>query len=253
MLPGWERGSSCLIGSIARVTERLDLSAMRVGYNAAGETPDRSGDLAPRRVGPLEADWLAGDPPWLGLFTDWLADAVAAQAPEPNAFVLGTVDEHGHPATRTVLCKEADARGVVFYTGYASGKGRDLAATPHAAATFPWIALGRQVHIRGRVEKVTADETRIYWASRPRGSQLSARASQQSEPIGSRAELVARAQAVAAEFADESAPVPVPDHWGGYRIVPDLVEFWQGAADRLHNRIRLTRDGDSWRATRLQP
>lgn len=231
------------------VSEDLDLPSMRVGYGAADSTG------ADGVVEHLDTTWLTGDPPWLALFQRWLGEAVAAQIPEPNAMVLGTVDADGRPATRTVLCKGADADGVVFFTGYDSGKGRALAANPVASVTFPWIAMERQVHFRGRVVKVDPAETVAYWQARPRGSQLSASASQQSEPIGSRADLVAVAAAVAAEFGgvDGQTPVPVPPHWGGYRLEPVSVEFWQGRADRLHNRVITENTGTGWTVQRLQP
>ncbi|MCK0439639.1 pyridoxamine 5'-phosphate oxidase [Gordonia alkaliphila] len=222
---------------------------MRVGYGAADSTG------ADGVVEHLDTTWLTGDPPWPALFQRWLGEAVAAQIPEPNAMVLGTVDADGRPATRTVLCKGADADGVVFFTGYDSRKGRALAANPVASVTFPWIAMERQVHFRGRVVKVDPAETLAYWQARPRGSQLSAYASQQSEPIGSRADLVAAAAAVAAEFGgvDGQTPVPVPPHWGGYRLEPVSVEFWQGRADRLHNRVLTEDTGTGWTVQRLQP
>lgn len=223
---------------------------MRVGYG--GPSPAGAAPGADGVVEHLDPAWLTGDPPWLGLFQRWLAEAVAAQIPEPNAMVLGTVDSHGIPATRTVLCKGADARGIVFFTGYDSGKGRALAGHPVASVTFPWIALERQVHFRGAVEKVDPAETASYWNARPRGSQLSARASAQSEPIESRAALEAQAAQVAAEFGD-TEPVPVPPHWGGYRLRPWRVEFWQGRADRLHNRAVAEFEGDEWITRRLQP
>lgn len=222
---------------------------MRVGYGAADSTG------ADGVVEHLDPTWLTGDPPWLDLFQRWLGEAVAARIPEPNAMVLGTVDADGAPATRTVLCKGVDADGVVFFTGYDSGKGRALAAHPVAAVTFPWIAMERQVHFRGRIVKVDAAETQAYWRSRPRGSQLSAYASEQSRPVASRAELEAAAAAVADEFGgvDGQTPVPVPPHWGGYRLEPVSVEFWQGRADRLHNRVIAERAGDGWGLRRLQP
>ena len=238
----------------------VDLPSMRVGYRAGpGETgADGAGDDAAGADGVsanLDPSWLTGAPPWLGLFEAWLAEAVLARIPEPNAMVVGTVDVDGRPATRTVLCKGVSEAGVVFFTGYDSQKGRALAATPYASATFPWIALERQVHFRGPVVKVSRDETLAYWNSRPRGSQLSAYASAQSQPIASRAELEAAAAAVAEQFggADAGAPVPVPDNWGGYRIEPEVVEFWQGRANRLHNRARAVRTADGWRLERLQP
>ncbi|MFZ2510367.1 MAG: pyridoxamine 5'-phosphate oxidase [Gordonia sp. (in: high G+C Gram-positive bacteria)] len=226
---------------------------MRVGYGAAS-TAGADG-VAEH----LDPSWLTGDPPWLALFAAWLAEAIAAQIPEPNAMVLGTVDADGIPATRTVLCKGATADGVEFYTGYDSAKGRALAANPVASVTFPWIALERQVHVRGRVVKVDPAETAAYWNHRPRGSQLSGRASQQSQPIGSRADLEAAAAAVADEFGgaefggEGSVRVPPPEHWGGYRLVPSRVEFWQGRADRLHNRVVAELIDGGWVVGRLQP
>jgi len=237
---------------------RVDLSNLRVGYG--GDTPATAGE-GDRAAGAdgvgenLDPSWLRGDPPWLELFEVWLHEALEARIPEPNAMVLGTVDADGLPVTRTVLCKGADADGITFFTGYDSDKGHDLAVHPHASVTFPWIALERQVHLRGPVEKVSAAETAEYWAKRPRGSQLSASASEQSRPIGSRLELERKAADVAAGFGgfDLGAPVPVPGQWGGYRIRPRVVEFWQGRANRLHNRVRLTLTDDGWHAQRLQP
>lgn len=237
---------------------RVDLPNLRVGYG--GDTPSTvgEGDRAAGADGVgenLDPSWLHGDPPWLELFDVWLHEALDARIPEPNAMVLGTVDADGLPVTRAVLCKGADADGITFFTNYDSDKGRDLAAHPYAAVTFPWIALERQVHVRGQVEKVTPEETAEYWNKRPRGSQLSASASAQSQPIGSRTELEARAADEAARFGGFSsgAPVPVPGNWGGYRIRPRVVEFWQGRANRLHNRVRLTRTDAGWYAQRLQP
>ncbi|MFC3243469.1 pyridoxamine 5'-phosphate oxidase [Gordonia humi] len=219
---------------------------MRVGYGASDGT-GRDGVAAN-----LDVDWLTGDPPWRALFGDWLAAAIGAGVAEPNAMIVGTVDADGRPATRTVLCKGVSDEGIVFFTGYDSDKGRALAANPYASATFPWIAMERQIHVRGRVVKVSGDETQAYWNSRPRGSQVSASASDQSRPIASREALEAKAADVARRLG-EDAPVPVPENWGGYRIEPDVVEFWQGRADRLHNRVRAVRDGDAWRVERLQP
>ncbi|MFW0785407.1 pyridoxamine 5'-phosphate oxidase [Gordonia sp. CPCC 206044] len=231
---------------------------MRVGYGGGIPPNYGEGDRAAGADGVrenLDPTWLRGDPPWLELFDVWMTEAVDARIPEPNAMVLGTVDADGRPATRTVLCKGAEASGVVFYTGYESDKGHDLAANPFAALTFPWIALERQVHFRGPIVHVTMEETQEYWNMRPRGSQLSAYASAQSDPIGSRAELEAKAAEVAARFGgfDDGDEVPVPSTWGGYRLVPEVVEFWQGRANRLHNRVRATKFSDGWRLERLQP
>jgi len=208
---------------------------MRVEYGSVEK--DGSGDL--------DADWLADG--WLALLHRWIGDAGAAGVAEPNAMVLATVDA-GKPVSRSVLCKSVDEAGITFYTNYDSAKGAELAATPYASVTFPWFALGRQVHIRGAVSKVSPEETAEYWSKRPRGSQLGAWASEQSRPIGSRAELLARLAEVTERFAD-CEQVPVPPHWGGYRITPDVVEFWQGRENRVHNRIRVTGD----RIERLQP
>ncbi|MBY4127834.1 pyridoxamine 5'-phosphate oxidase [Rhodococcus fascians] len=184
----------------------------------------------------LDVDALAGG--WFPLAQQWLADAVAADLSEPNAIVLGTVDEAGRPATRTVLCKGLDADGVVFYTNYDSDKGRALTANPYASVTFPWIASARQLTVRGSVVKVDAETTETYWRTRPRGSQLGAWASEQSRPVGSREELAAKLAEVTATF--DGVEVPVPPNWGGFRVEPETVEFWQGRTSRMHNRIRLT-------------
>ena len=144
---------------------------------------------------------------------------------------------------------------MVFFTGYDSDKANHLASTPYASVTFPWIGMERQVHFRGPVSKVPAEATENYWARRPRGSQLSAYASEQSAPIESRQALEERAAAIADQFggADGDQPVPVPPRWGGYRLTPAEVEFWQGRAIRLHNRVRCTLVDGRWRSVRLQP
>ena len=208
---------------------------MRIEYGSVEK--DGSSDL--------DVDWLADG--WLALLHNWIGEAEEAGVIEPNAMVLATVD-NGRPVTRTVLCKSADADGITFYTNYDSAKGADLAATPYASATFPWYALNRQVHVRGPVTKVSAQETAQYWVRRPRGSQLGAWASAQSRPVGSRTELLDQLVDVTARFADDEQ-VPVPPHWGGYRIAAEVVEFWQGRENRIHNRIRVT----GGRIERLQP
>jgi pyridoxamine 5'-phosphate oxidase len=209
---------------------------MRVEYGSAEK--DGSGDL--------DADWLADG--WVALLDKWLADAERAGVAEPNAMVVGTVDRLGRPVTRTVLCKSVDETGISFYTNYDSAKGEELAARPYASATFPWFRLGRQVHVRGPVTKVSAEVTADYWRHRPRGSQLGAWASYQSHPIASREALLDQLAGVTERFADLDE-VPVPPNWGGYLIAPEVVEFWQGRENRVHNRIRVT-DG---RIERLQP
>ncbi|MED5813531.1 pyridoxamine 5'-phosphate oxidase [Mycolicibacterium sp. 050232] len=223
-----------------------------------GHTPGHEHDLAAMRVdyvekdgcGDLDADWLGEDPAtgWLTLLRTWLSDAYRAGEAEPNAMVVATTDDEGRPVTRTVLCKSMDETGITFYTNYDSAKGTQLAANPFASATFPWYRLGRQVHVRGPVTKVSREDTEAYWSKRPRGSQLGAWASQQSGPIASREALMAQLAEVTERFADLEN-VPVPPNWGGYLIAPESVEFWQGRENRVHNRIRVTGD----RAERLQP
>ena len=209
---------------------------MRVEYGSVEK--DGSSDL--------DVSWL--DDGWVALLSAWMSEAEQAGVAEPNAMVVGTVDAGGLPVTRTVLCKSVDETGVSFYTNYDSDKGEQLAANPYASATFPWYLLGRQVHVRGPVTKVSPEATAAYWANRPRGSQLGAWASLQSRPIASRAALLRQLADVTERFADVDE-VPVPPHWGGYLIAPEAVEFWQGRENRVHNRIRVC-DG---RIERLQP
>jgi pyridoxamine 5'-phosphate oxidase len=209
---------------------------MRVEYGSAEK--DGSPDL--------DTDWLAEG--WVVLLRKWIGDAERAGVAEPNAMVLATVDDNGRPMSRSVLCKAVEETGITFFTSYDSAKGAELAANPYASATFPWYALGRQVHVRGAVSKVTAHDTAEYWSKRPRGSQLGAWASAQSRPIVSRADLVAKLEEVTKRFADLEA-VPVPPNWGGYLLAAEVVEFWQGREDRLHNRIKISGE----RVERLQP
>jgi pyridoxamine 5'-phosphate oxidase len=213
---------------------------MRVEYGSVEK--DGSADL--------DADWLGDDPAvgWLELLRRWLDEAQQGGVAEPNAMVVGTVDAAGRPATRTVLCKSVELSGITFYSNYDSAKGEDLAAHPYASATFPWYALGRQVHVRGPVSKVGAETTATYWSRRPRGSQLGAWASHQSRAIDSRAALMQQLAHVTDRFADHEQ-VPVPPNWGGYLIAPEVVEFWQGRENRVHNRIRVAEG----RVERLQP
>ena len=170
---------------------------------------------------------------------------------EPNALQLATIDASGRPALRTVLAKAIDERGVSFYTNYRSAKAHDLEARPYAAAQFLWLNLERQVRLTGAVTRVTTEETAAYFRTRPRGSQLGAWASPQSEVISSRAVLEQMLDEVVARFGD--AEVDVPPFWGGYRIVPDSVEFWQGREDRLHDRLRFRLADGSWLLERLAP
>lgn len=212
------------------------LATMRVDYRTAGLD-----------VGDLAATWHEQ----LAL---WLAEAEEDGLAEPNAMVLATAGEDGRPSSRTVLCKGLDDRGVVFYTNYTSAKSHQLRSSRYASATFPWYAQHRQVHVRGTVEIVTAAETAAYWAIRPRGSQLGAWASAQSVPVRDRRVLDDALEAVTRRFAAAEA-VPLPSHWGGWRIVPEQVEFWQGRHDRMHDRLRFEHDGHdrTWQVRRLAP
>lgn len=214
------------------MTEQL--AGMRVDYRSEGFDV---GDLAPT---------------WHEQLAGWLAAAQADGVVEANAMVLATAGPDGRPASRTVLCKGLDERGVVFYTNYTSAKSHDLRATRYASATFPWYAQHRQAHVRGTVEAVSAAETLAYWETRPRGSQLGAWASAQSVRVRDRRVLDDALAGATQRFGDE--PVPVPPHWGGWRIVPDQVEFWQGRTNRMHDRLRFEADRDRrWTVRRLAP
>ena len=229
----------------------IDVAQMRISY--AGE--------------PLTEAGLAAD--WVSQFQLWLAQAVAAQLTEPNAMVVATADADGVPASRTVLAKGIDASGVTFYTNYGSAKSADLDVNPRASATFPWYPLQRQIHVRGTVERVDAATTGAYWATRPRGSQIGAWASPQSSVLGGfpatgaaesfREELERLQTEVEERFgggshAIDAPPIPVPPFWGGWRIVPTTVEFWQGQRSRMHDRLRYRRtSAGSWVVERLAP
>ena len=186
-------------------------------------------------------------------FDRWFKEALDARLPEPNTMKLATVGEGGRPSARIVLIKGVDERGFVFFTNYESRKGRDLAANPYAALLFYWIELERQVRIEGRIDKTSADESDRYFSSRPLGSRIGAWASEQSAVIDSRATLDAREKEISTRFGDDP---PRPPHWGGYRLVPDSIEFWQGRPSRLHDRLLYTRDAASphgWTMSRLSP
>ena len=186
----------------------------------------------------------------LAQFEAWLQQAIDAQVPEPNAMTLATVGPDGRPSTRIVLIKGVDERGLVWYSNYLSRKGQELAAHPVAALQFHWVELERVVRIEGPVERVSDAESDAYYASRPLDSRLGAWASPQSQVIGSRAVLVAQAARYAAQFA---LSPPRPPHWGGYRLIPDRWEFWQGRKSRLHDRLRYRLEGSHWVRERLAP
>jgi pyridoxamine 5'-phosphate oxidase len=215
-------------------------------------TPPSGADIAALRKSyeRAELDEAASDANPLQQFDKWLREAIAAHVPEPNAMTLATASAEGRPSTRVVLIKGYDARGLVWYTNYDSRKGRELAANPQAALQFHWVELERVVRIEGRVELASAEESDAYYATRPLDSRLGAWASPQSQVIGSRAVLVANAAKAAARHGLHP---PRPPHWGGYRLVPEAWEFWQGRKSRLHDRLRYRQDGSAWLRERLAP
>jgi pyridoxamine 5'-phosphate oxidase len=211
----------------------IDLARLRSDYQAAGLT---------------KVD-LPAEP--LDLWRSWLADAQAAGLAEANAMVVSTVDPDGRPSSRTVLCKAADERGFVFFTNYTSRKGIAIAAHPSVVLLFPWHSLSRQVIVNGVAGPLPRAESEAYFATRPRGAQLSAMASAQSRVVEDRATLEARVAELAAEY--EGAELPCPPGWGGFVVVPETVEFWQGRHDRLHDRLRYVAVDSGWRVERLSP
>lgn len=197
----------------------------------------------------LKAEDLDPDP--LRQFAKWFEEALKAGIREPNAMALSTVSAAGQPSVRIVLLKGVDDTGFTFFTNYRSRKALELAANPNAAVSFPWIELERQVSVLGAVAKVGREESEAYFRSRPRGSQLGAWASEQSEVIADRSVLERRMAGLEAKY--KSSSIPTPEHWGGYRLVPVELEFWQGRPNRLHDRFRYTRRGNDWKIDRLSP
>lgn len=200
---------------------------------------------------PIDPETLAAEP--LEELAAWVAQAEASGHSLPNAFALATADESGRPSVRLVLMRGIEPDGLRFYTNRGSSKGRDLAANPRAAAVFWWEQTNRQVRVSGPVAALDQDEAAAYWATRPRGHQLAAWASEQGAAIADRDALEAKMAATTARFASDRA-IPLPPLWGGYRLEPELVEFWESRSDRLHDRIEYRRRPDgSWERRRLQP
>jgi pyridoxamine 5'-phosphate oxidase len=198
----------------------------------------------------LDEKNLARDP--FRQFDKWFEEAGAAKLTEPNAMILSTATRDGRPSSRVVLLKGLDGRGFVFYTNYESRKGRELEINPRASLLFPWLALERQVIVEGPITQVTREESEAYFHSRPAASQLAAWASQQSSVLPSRSVLEDNLKGVEKKYAGQV--VPVPPHWGGYRLAPESVEFWQGRRSRLHDRLRYRRAKDGgWTVERLAP
>ncbi|MEV6422174.1 pyridoxamine 5'-phosphate oxidase [Streptomyces sp. NPDC051662] len=206
------------------------------------------------RTTPLLEKDLAPAP--MDQFARWFKDAVSAGFPEPNAMVVATATPEGRPSSRLVLLKGFDDRGFVFFTNYTSRKSGEIESNPYVSLLFPWHPLARQITITGTAVRIGRDETAAYFRTRPHGSQLGAWASDQSSPIASREELLHRYEELAARYPEDER-VPVPPRWGGYRVTPQTVEFWQGHENRLHDRLRYVREGDGdgagWRVERLCP
>jgi pyridoxamine 5'-phosphate oxidase len=200
------------------------------------------------RAGLAESD---ANPDPIEQFRRWFDDALAAGLREPNAMTLATATPDGRPSARVVLLKGFDERGFVFYTNYEGRKGEELEENPYCALVFYWAELERQVRVEGRVSRVPKRESDEYFGSRPRGSRLGAWASEQSRPVGGREVLEERLRALEAEY--EAREVPRPPFWGGYRVEPEVIEFWQGRENRLHDRLVYRRSGGGWGRERLQP
>lgn len=203
-------------------------------------------------LGALNETDVDADP--IRQFQRWLDEAIKAELAEPNALTLATADRTGRPFARAVLLKDCDADGLVFYTSYRSDKGQQLAENPHAALVFLWLELERQVRVEGTVSKVSAAESEAYFRTRPRENRLGALASRQSQIVADRQILEAHYQQLAAQYPNEEDDIPMPNQWGGYRVKPEMFEFWQGRHGRMHDRLRYQRQKDGgWWLERLEP
>jgi len=229
-------------------------------YDSRSEkSPEGAFATVDKSIAELRRDYTFGalskasvDPDPIKQFQRWLQEAITAQLPEPNAMTVATADRNGRCHARAMLLKDCDRNGLVFFTNYLSAKGQQLAENPQAALLFLWLELERQIRIEGQVAKIAIDESAAYFRTRPRESRLGSLASRQSQVIANRQLLDERFQQLAMQYPDEA--IPMPEHWGGYRLQPVMMEFWQGRHGRLHDRLRYRRlDDGSWLVERLEP